>query len=919
MCEKRLSFTTGARLGSYEILSALGVGGMGEVYRARDTKLNRDVALKILPEMFATDNERLARFKREAQVLASLNHPNIAAIYGFEDSSGIHALVMELVEGPTLADRITQGPIPIDDALPMARQIAEALESAHEQGIIHRDLKPANIKVRPDGAVKVLDFGLAKALEPMAAIDGDATASPTITSPAMTRMGMILGTAAYMSPEQAKGRPADKRSDVWAFGVVLYEMLSGQRAFKGDDIADTLAAVLRQDIDWTPLPDSTPPSVRRLIARCLDRDVRRRLRDIGEARIVLDDPAAPVFADAPGAATLARHPSVRLNRVAWLIAALSTIALIATVLIVRRTSNVTLETNATQFTILAPDKTSFGGPPGPGTGGGTQVAVSPDGRNIVFVAGARPAFQIWLRPVATLAATPIPGTEGGSFPFWSPDSRFIGFFAAGKLKKVALGGGPPIVLCDAFDARGGSWSRDNVILFAPVRPAGLLRVSSAGGTPTGVTTIAPPTGEDNHRWPHFLPDGQHFFYTAITGACCPAAKPSTIKIGSLDAAGAAVPLLQAESPASYASGHVFFARDDTLMAQPFDPEARQLTGDAFPVAEHVRPEGSRYVGASVSANGTLVYASDEGLASRQLNWFDRAGRTLGTLGDAGPYDDLALSPDELRVAVTLGTGSPENRDIWIIDLTRNLRSRLTVDPGIDASPLWSPDGTHIVFQAQRPGKVSLRQQLANGTGADESLLEVPSTPSRPCDVGQCNIIPNDWSADGRSITYTFQGSFPRTSDVWILPLFGDRKPFPLVQTEFLEGSGTFSPDGRWIAYTTSEPGQPNVYVQPFLRTGGKYRISRDGGHQPLWRADGKELFYLGADGTMMTVPIGANGPVDAGEPQALFRTGAVAANFFRRQYAVTKDGQRFLVNAPSQQSMGAHLTVFVNWTAAIQK
>ena len=748
-----------------------------------------------------------------------------------------------------------------------------------------------------------------------------------------------------MSPEQAKGRPADKRSDVWTFGAVLYEMLSGQRAFKGDDIADTLASVLRQGIDWTTLPVSTPTSVRRLMARCLDRDVKRRLRDIGEARIVLDDPAEPAFGDAGGVAALAAPRSaVGWNRLAWMVGALSTIALIATALIVvRRAGEVAPAIAPVQFRIVPPENTSFGGPPGPGSGTATQVAVSPDGRNIAFVAGVHSAYQIWLRPVATPAATPIPGTEGGTFPFWSPDSRFIGFFAAGKLKKVAIAGGPATVLCDALDGRGGSWSRDNVILFAPSKPAGLLRVSSAGGIPTVVTTIDPASGEDNHRWPYFLPDGQHFFYTAITGACCPAAKPSMIKIGSLDSTGAAVMFLQAESPVSYASGHVLFARDDTLMAQPFDPEARQTTGDAFPLAEHVRPEGSRYVGASVSANGTLVYASDDGLAARHLTWFDRAGRALGTVGDAGPYDELALSPDQRRVAVTLGTGSPENHDIWIIEIARNVRSRVTVDPGIDRSPVWSPDGTQIAFERLRSGKVSLRQQLMDGTGADEPLLEVPGTPSRPCDtgdtartaapnvVGQCYVTPSAWSADGRFIAYTLGGNFPRTSDVWVLPLLGDRKPLPVVQTKFLEGSGTFSPDGRWIAYTSDEAGQPNVHVQPFLRAGGKYRVSPDGGHQPLWRADGKELFYLRADGTMMAVPVQSTSQFDPGAPQTLFRTGAAAATFYttpdrpggeallRHTYDVTKDGQRLLINTPSQQSSGAQLTVVVNWMAAIQK
>jgi hypothetical protein len=441
-------------------------------------------------------------------------------------------------------------------------------------------------------------------------------------------------------------------------------------------------------------------------------------------------------------------------------------------------------------------------------------------------------------------------------------------------------------------------------------------VSSAGGVPTVVTTVDPATGEDAHLWPHFLPDGRHFFYTAMTGGCCPAPKPSVIRIGSLDSADAAIPLLQVESSVSYASGHVVFARDQTLMAQPFDPEARQLKGEPFPLAENVSREGSRYVGVSVSEHGTLVYGSGSSGDLQQLTWYDREGRALGTLGEAARYVNLALSPDERRVAVSLDTGSPRNRDIWIIDIARNIRSRLTSDPGTDTAPVWSPDGTRIAFEGRRSGKASLRQQLVDGTAADESLRDVSGSIT--------DTDPSGWSADGRFIAYTLAGAiFPgsgsaMTADVWVLPLFGDRKPFPVAQTAFLETGGVFSPDGRWIAYTSNESGQPNVYVQPFLRAGGKYPVSRDGGSHPVWRADGKELFYLSAAATMMAVPINATGQLEGGEPQTLFQPGRPILT--RGQaYAVTKDGGRFLVNVDFRRSNVAPLTVVVNWTAAIQK
>jgi eukaryotic-like serine/threonine-protein kinase len=601
-------------------------------------------------------------------------------------------------------------------------------------------------------------------------------------------------------------------------------------------------------------------------------------------------------------------PPHRSSRVPWLVASVLAVGLITTaVVLLRHDGGLASTTVPAQFTIAPPEHASFGSPSRGGSGTATQVAVSPDGQHIVFVARIATSYQIWLRPLATLEATPLQGTDGGIFPFWSPDSRSIGFFADGKLKTVQITGGPPIVLADAPAGNGGSWSRDNVILFAPgtSRP-GLWRVSSVGGVPTIATTLDKEAGEDGHRWPYFLPDGRHFFYTAIAGLCCPAATPSVIRIGSLDRPGDDVTLFQAESSVTYASGHVIFARDETLMARPFDLATRRLRGDVFPLAQRVTTEASRYVGASVSDNGTLVYGRAGADVPRQLTWFDRTGHVLGTLGDAALYSGLALSPDEHHVAVTLGTGRPENVDIWLIDVDRNIRSRLTVDPGRDVSPVWSPDGTRIAFQSSRSQQpVAMRQTLSNGTGADELLMEGP---------GNFTMTPSGWSRDGRFIAYTTRGS-----NVSVLPLFGDRKPLPFAATPFTEGSAVFSPDGRWIAYVSNEGGQADVYVQPFPGPGAKSQVSRTGGSHPVWRADGRELFYLAADGTMTTVAAGAGRSFEAGMPRALFHVNAWRGTN-NQVYAVTKDGQRFLVNTTSQRSSSmAPLTVVLNWTAAIHR
>jgi eukaryotic-like serine/threonine-protein kinase len=901
--------TRGTQLGVYEILGLIGVGGMAEVYRARDTRLDRTVAIKVLPASFASSGQRRERFDREARALSSLSHPHICALFDVgeapnpESSAGgdapVRFLVLEYLEGQTLAERLTRGPIPPPDALRHAIAIADALDKAHRSGIVHRDLKPANVMLTDAGA-KLLDFGLAKSAAP-AVPAGVNTESLLPTG--LTMEGTILGTCQYMAPEQIEGRDADARSDIFAFGALLFEMMTGRVAFEGGSRAGVISAILKDE----PLPVSlvqpaAPPALDRIISTCLAKDPDDRYQSARD--LVRDLRWVASGSSDQGASHRTVVATARSNRIAWLVAAALTGGVIAVAAMeMRRASAPLPAAGQTRFTIPPPENASFAAPLRGGSGVAVQLAVSPDGRHIVFVARAGNTYQIWLRPVGTLAATQIPGTEGGTRPFWSPDSRSIGFFADGKLKTVQIAGGPPIVVCDAPFGTGGSWSRDGVIVFAP-GPAqgGLMRVSSSGGIPAVATTLDKANGEDVHRWPYFLPDGQHFLYTAITGTCCPASTPAVIRMASLEEPGSDATLFQAESSVSYASGYLIFAQDDTLMARPFDPDTRELRGDAFPLAERISREGSRYVGASVSQNGVLVYAQTGADAGRQLTWFDRGGHVVGTVGDPAPYAGLALAPDERRVAVTLETGSPENVDIWLIDIARNIRSRLTVHPGGDVSPLWSPDGTRLVFQSSRSRQpVAMRQASASEPGTDELFLEGP---------GNFTMSPSGWSADGRFIAYTVRGA-----NVWVLPLFGDRKPFAFANTPFIETSAVFSPDGRWIAYVSNEGGPADVYVQAFPGPGTKIQVSTSGGSHPVWRPDGRELFYLGPDGTLMSVPIRTVRSIEAGAPQALFQTRAWRFTF-NQIYAATKDGQRFLVNAsPQPSSTSLPLTVVINWTS----
>jgi serine/threonine protein kinase/Tol biopolymer transport system component len=903
----------GSSIGPYRIEGLLGTGGMGQVYQARDQKLHRSVALKVLPEAFADEPERRARFQREAQVLAALNHPHIGAIHGFDDSGRVHALVLELVEGPTVAERLTRGPIPVDEAITIARQIADALEAAHDQGIIHRDLKPANVKVKSDGTVKVLDFGLARLVDPAVlggserfALFENNTSNPD-TGPAprqqgrpgTTQLGAVLGTAAYMSPEQAQGRPADARSDVWAFGCLLFEMLTGRQPFGGEDMATTLAAVRRSDPEWAALPSDTPVAVRRLLERCLRKDRRRRLAAIADARLELDDTTSPAVASPP-----------RSRAVAWIIAGVASVALVAaTGVAVRRAPGAPTPVEPVLFRVPPPDGISFGGPLTGGTGNAAQLAISPDGRQLVFVAGTPDHYQLWLRPVAALAATAIPGTDGGAFPFWSPDSATIGFFAGGTLKTVPVAGGPPVLWCDAPEGRGGSWSRDNVILFSPVPGRELQRIATPGSRPVDVTTHDAANDGENVRWPSFLPDGQHFLYTASIAACCPAPQPAVIRIGSLVPGEATVTLMHAESSVFYASGHLFFARGQTLMAQSFDPDARLLHGEPYVVVEGVSSEGSRYVSASASDHGTLVYAQGATPTIQQITWFDRSGQSLGPLGNPTTYHTLALSPDEQRVAVAIQTGSPADVDLWWIDVATGNRTRLAAGPGLDAAPVWSPDGRHLAYERERAGTTSLRQIALDGTG-DVALFESTD-----------GLTPSSWSRDGHFLAFTRRGQ-DGTSDVWALPMTGDRTPIPIATTPSDETTGVFSPDGHWIAFTSNQNGQPSVFVQPFPGPGLRYPVSNDEGGYPVWRGDGKELFYIAfggsRGGSLVAVPITLTDHVASGAPQWLFRAGPPRFSS-GSLYAVSGNGRRFLVNARPRVSTNQPLTVIVNWPAAVKK
>ncbi len=891
-----MALAPGTRFGVYEVTAAIGEGGMGQVYLATDTMLGRQVAIKILPDAFAADPDRVARFEREAKTLASLNHPHIAAIYAVEKSAVRHALVMELVEGDDLSQRIARGAIPLDEALPIAKQIAEALEAAHEQGIIHRDLKPANIKVRPDGTVKVLDFGLAKAMEPTGALSASVSMSPTITTPAMTQAGIILGTAAYMAPEQARGRAVDRRADIWSFGVVLYEMLSGQRAFKGEDTTDTIAAVVNKEPDWAALPANTPAPIRKLLRRCLEKDRQRRLTDAGVARLEIEEALASPLA-IESAVTASARSSTPRRRLAWFVATAAVLAAAALAIpAVRYLRQTPLPETRVDIVTPATDQP-------------TSFALAPDGRQIVFVAAGDGASRLWLRSLATTTAQPLAGTEGATYPFWAPDSRSVAFFAGGELKRLDLGGGTPKTLAPALSGSGGTSNADGVILFAPSSFGPLMRVSAAGGATAAVTTLGP--RQSGHRWPHQLPDGRRFlFYVFGT--------PDTagVYLGALDGS-APTRLTPADGAGVYLpSGWLLWVRAGALVAQRLGLAEAALIGEPVTVADGVAVDGTFRSAVSVSATGLVAYRTSVG-SQRQLTWVDRSGAALGTVGapDGSGLSHPRVSPDGRRVAVYRTVQG--NSDIWLLDGAR--ASRFTFDAALDERPLWSPDGTRLVFRSNRTGQFDLYQKLASGAGVEEPLVPSDQTKS-----------PYSWSADGRFLLYLILDP-QANADLWVVPMMGDRTPSVFLETPYRETYGVFSPDGQWVAYQSDESGRPDIYVRPFVppdaarrATGaavGQWQVSTAGGVFPAWRPDGRELYYLNAAGAMMAAPITVTGAtLEPGAPVALFPTriygGGVDAQQ-GRQYDVARDG-RFLINT-ELDSADTPITLLQNWNPEAKK
>jgi Tol biopolymer transport system component len=882
---------------------------MGEVYRARDTRLDRTVAVKILPEHLSANAEARQRFEREAKAISSLSHPNICHLYDVGAQDGIHFLVMEYLEGETLAARLKKGPLPVDQLLRCGMEIASGLDKAHRSGVVHRDLKPGNIMLTKSGA-KLMDFGLAKAGAVATASPAEAgltqSLSPTFGSPTapLTAQGTVVGTFQYMSPEQVEGKEADARSDIFSFGALLYEMATGKRAFEGKTAASSMAAVLeREPAPISTLQPASPPALERLIQKCLAKDPDDRWQSAGdlasELRWIAEaEPASGKQAALPAA------QAGRGSRREWLAWALAGVALAAAAgLQIFHVANREPQ-RVLRAQIIAPEKLRFnfvGDNSGP-------LVISPDGTHVVFSAITEGKTQLYVRPMDSLIPQPLPGTEDGNFPFWSPDSRSVAFFANGKLRRMDISGGPAVNLCDAPIGRGGSWGKSGVILFAPNFGSALFQVPESGGTPVAVTKLD--AKYTTHRWPWFLPDGRHFLYLAANHNA-PESPDTGVFLGSLDGKESRLVVL-ARSNALYVSGLLLFVRDNALMAQAFDASSGQLQGEPAVLTDSVQVDSSVWRGTfTASQNGTLIYAPSVGSLGTALSWLDRGGKPVGTTGAPDSYNQVQISPDGKKLALSIGANLGA---IWTYDLARNIRTRLTFEnENLDALA-WSPDGSQIAYTSLGNAvrdRTALRIKAASGAGEARQVLETDDP----------NIALSDWSPDGRYLLYhTGTPAMGTGIDVWVLPLFGDHKPVPYATGPGDQAYAQFSPDGRWVAYASREANVWSVFVAPFPWTGAKWQVASNDVCFPRWRRDGKELYFLSVgSGQLMAAEVNGRGAgFEVGQVRPLFTVNNIAANIESTQYAASGDGQRF-VFITTGEGGSQPLVLVQNWTAGLKK
>src|SRR5687767_6117612 len=882
-----MTLPTGARLGPYEILSAVGAGGMGEVYKARDTRLDRTVAVKVLPARLSEDPAFRQRFEREIKAISQLSHPHICTVHDVGNEAGVEYLIMEFLEGETLAERIAKGPLPLEQVLRYGIDISDALEKAHGQGIVHRDLKPANVML-PKSGLKLVDFGLAK-LDLPAPGSVVSTLSGLPTQAERTAEGTIVGTFHYMAPEQVEGGEADGRSDIFALGLLLYEMATGKKAFSGKSPASLMGAILHSEApSISSSQPMTPPALDRLVKTCLAKDPADRFQTAHDVKLHLQWIVEGSSAAGVAAPLAARRK--RREKFAWaLIPAAAIAAAAATLLVVRLSSE---PPRVIQSSLLPPEKSSFAFEFGP-------MALAPDGSRLAFVPTTAAVNRLWVQPLSGASARSLPGTEGASNPFWSPDSRFLGFFANRQLKKIEASGRPPQKLADASLGRGGSWNRDGVILFVPNSRSAVHRVSASGGDAAPVTKLDGGASEISHRWPVFLPDGRRFLF--LSQSSQGTGEKNGIYAASLDGGDRKL-LLHANTNVAYAPpGHLLFYRDRTLLARPFDPKSLRFTQEAVPVAEDVQYFATFAQAVfSASGPGLLAYQTGSG-GETQLTWFDRAGRPAGAVGAPGQFATPRISHDGTRVAVRILDPQAVG-DIWIYDLERNTQTRFTFDPSDDFGPLWSRDDSRVVFSSARKSPGDVYQRDSAGTAKEEPLLD-----SNAFEMAQ------DWSPDGRVLL--FQRDDPRMPtqmDLWTYSA-ADGKASPFLQSTSNEILGRFSPDGRWIAYVSNESGKEEVYVVPFPGPGGKWQISTDGGRAPVWTRGGREIVYQAPEDEIMAVDVRAAPTFQAGIPKALFKTNLRPPP--GGQFDVTPDGERFLVNVKPADENSDPVTLVQNWAA----